>query len=115
MKLPTDFAGTIDWAKAPVSTRKGDPGVATAHTRQVGDIQLRVVTYTPGYVSDHWCPKGHIMFVLDGAAIIELKNGKKYSLEKGMSYYTGDDDGAPHRLITKSGASIFIVDSVAAD
>jgi len=112
MKLSNGVAEAIDWAKAPESARKGDPGVATARTRQFGDVQVRVVTYSAGYVSDHWCPKGHIMHVLDGAFTIELKNGKTFQLAKGMSFVTGDDDAAPHRLLTKSGATVFIVDEV---
>jgi hypothetical protein len=45
----------IDWAKDSAETLPGETGTATARTRRLGDIQLRLVDYSAGYLADHWC------------------------------------------------------------
>ena len=39
------------------------PGVATWRTRQFGDVRVRLVEYSPGYVANHWCQKGRFLFL----------------------------------------------------
>jgi hypothetical protein len=100
----------VDWPSVPISKQAGVSGVAEARVHQFGDAQIRLVSYGPDYVSDHWCHKGHIVFVVDGMLIIEHRDGQRYELAAGMSYHVGDDEGSPHRVISRHGASIFIVD-----
>src|SRR5262249_54300457 len=57
---------TTDWAALPVTEHRGTTGVATWRTKQHGPIRVRLVEYSPGYESDHWCQKGHILFCLSG-------------------------------------------------
>src|SRR5262249_5144652 len=108
--LPDDPVSLIDWKKVPATERKGEPGMSTHRAHKMGDVQMRIVTFSPGYVSDHWCSKGHIIMVLEGGGIIEHENGKQYQLAKGMTYAVGDGDHSPHRLSTQSGATFFMVD-----
>jgi hypothetical protein len=68
-----------------------------------------VVEYTPDYLADHWCEKGHILLCLEGELLTELKDGRVFTLTSGMSYQVSDN-GEPHRSKTKSGAKLFIVD-----
>ena len=42
--------GTTDWTAVEPTTHKGETGVATWRTRQFGDIRVRMVEYSPGYV-----------------------------------------------------------------
>lgn len=49
-----------EWRDVPPTEHPGEIGTAIWRTRQFGDIRVRVVEYTPGYVADHWCDKGHI-------------------------------------------------------
>ena len=53
--------GTTDWSAIEPTTHTGDAGVATWRTRQFGDIRVRMVEYSAGYLADHWCTKGHIL------------------------------------------------------
>ena len=46
--------GTTDWSSVEATTHMGDTGVATWRTRQFGDIRVRLVEYSPGYLADHW-------------------------------------------------------------
>lgn len=68
-----------------------------------------MVEYSAGYVADHWCSKGHILFCLDGELETELEDGRRFTLAAGMSYQVADG-AEPHRSSTVSGARLFIVD-----
>ena len=109
MRIDNIPFGTTDWASIEPTTHPGDVGVATARTRQFGDIRVRLVDYSPGYVADHWCSKGHIIFCVDGELVTDLKDGRSFKLAPGMSYQVADDDGE-HRSHTDKGARLFIVD-----
>lgn len=51
--------GTTDWSTIEQTEHKGDTGMAYWRTRQFGDIRVRMVQYSAGYLADHWCSKGH--------------------------------------------------------
>src|SRR5258708_38062209 len=101
--------GIIDWSKIEPTEHKGDSGSAFWSTQQCGDIRVRMVEYTPGYVADHWCEKGHILLCLDGRLETELVDGRKFVLTPGVSYQVADHAEA-HRSSTDTGAKLFIVD-----
>lgn len=101
--------GTTDWAKIERTEHKGDTGVAYWQTQNFGDIRVRMVEYSPGYLADHWCKKGHILFCLEGELNTELEDGRKFVLKSGMSYQVADN-AEPHRSSTSIGAKLFIVD-----
>jgi len=83
--------------------------VAYWRTRQFGSIRVRMVEYSPGYLADHWCSKGHILLCLEGELHTELRDGRKFVLSPGMSYQVSDN-AEPHRSFTRSGAKLFVVD-----
>ena len=58
MRMANIPFGTTDWSAVEPTTHKGETGVATWRTRQFGDIRVRMVEYSPGYLADHWCEKG---------------------------------------------------------
>ena len=101
--------GTTDWVTVPGERHDGDAGFATWHTRQFGAIRVRMVEYSPGYVSDHWCEKGHILLCLEGELHTTLADGRTFTLSPGMSYQVADG-AEPHRSRTAQGAKLFIVD-----
>ncbi len=105
--------GTTDWSTIPPTTHQGDVGQAIWRTQTFGPqdngIRVRMVDYSPGYVSDHWCQKGHILFCLDGELETRLPDGRVFVLKPGMSYQVADG-AEPHRSSTVTGARLFIVD-----
>ena len=101
--------GTTDWSSVETTTHMGDSGVATWRTRQFGDIRVRLVEYSPGYLADHWCQKGHILFCVDGELATDLADGRSFTLTPGMSYQVADG-GDAHQSRTAKGARLFIVD-----
>ena len=78
-------------------------------TQQFGNIRVRMVEYTPGYLADHWCVKGHILLCIAGELHTELADGRKFTLTPGTSYQVADD-AEPHRSSSEAGAMLFIVD-----
>ena len=101
--------GTTDWSRVEPTEHKGVTGVAWWRTREFGGIRVRMVEYTPGYLADHWCVKGHILFCVDGELHTELEDGRRFTLRPGMSYQVADN-AEPHRSHTEVGAKLFIVD-----
>jgi quercetin dioxygenase-like cupin family protein len=101
--------GTTDWSAVEKTEHAGAAGVAHWRTRQFGSIRVRMVEYSPGYLADHWCSKGHILLVLDGQLETELADGRRFTLKPGMSYQVADG-AEPHRSSTPNGAKLFIVD-----
>jgi hypothetical protein len=101
--------GTTDWSTVERTERKGATGVAFWRTRDFGGIRVRMVEYTPGYLADHWCVKGHILLCLEGELHTELEDGRKFVLKAGMTYQVADNAEA-HRSFTAVGAKLFVVD-----
>ena len=109
MKMADIPFGTTDWASVERTEHKGERGMAYWRTRQFGAIRVRMVEYTAGYLADHWCSKGHILFCTAGELRTELDDGRSFVLKPGMSYQVADN-AEPHRSHTATGAKLFIVD-----
>ena len=101
--------GTTDWSSIERTEHEGERGKAYWRTRDFGGIRVRMVEYTPGYLADHWCEKGHILLCLEGELHTELKDGRTVTLKPGTSYQVADGRDA-HRSSTETGATLFIVD-----
>ncbi len=100
---------TTDWKAMPTTEHPGESGVALWRTVEAGDLRVRMVDYSPGYVADHWCSRGHVLLVLEGELTTELQDGRVVTLTPGMSYQVAHDT-APHKSRTEVGAKLFIVD-----
>ena len=74
-------------------------------------MKYRIIDYSPGYLADHWCQKGHIVFVLEGELISELSDESSSVLCKGMSYVLSDHLSS-HRSRTDVGAILLIIDTI---
>ena len=110
MKLENVPNGAIDWSGVLAVVEAGETGTATVRTRNLGDIKLRLVTYSGGFRADHWCAKGHIVYVISGSLVIEYEDETRTVLSAGTSWHAPDDVGAAHRVQCESGATVFIVD-----
>jgi quercetin dioxygenase-like cupin family protein len=109
MKLEGIPFQTVDWSTVEPSTHPGERGVATWRTREIGNVRVRQVEYSAGYLADHWCERGHVLHVLSGELVTELRDGRSFVLRGGASYVVADGDGA-HRSRSARGAVLFIVD-----
>ena len=99
----------IDWAGIENIEHPGQTGSAFWRTLQLPGLRIRIVTYSPGYLADHWCRKGHIVHCLEGELITEQENSEKYVLKEGMTYVVSDNLSS-HRSIAKGEVKLLIVD-----
>ena len=101
--------GITDWATIEPVAYPGETGTALWRTCTFGGVRVRRVDYSPGYLADHWCRKGHILLCLEGQLDTELEDGRTFTLTAGMSYQVADNAEA-HRSSTSIGAQLFVVD-----
>ena len=109
MKLESIPFQSIDWSRIEPTSHPGESGVATSRGLEAGNVRIRKVEYSPGYVADHWCARGHVVLVLEGELVFELSGGRRATLGAGDSFVVDDDDGT-HRSSSPGGARLFIVD-----
>lgn len=109
MKIASFPFQTLDWTSITKEEHKGDTGIAYWQVTHVNDIRVRRVEYSAGYLADHWCSKGHIIFCVEGEMDTELQDGRIFTLKAGMCYFVGDNNEA-HRSSTAMGCVLFIVD-----
>lgn len=109
MKMSDIPFGTTDWSTVARTEHRGETGVAYWRTRNFGEIRVRLLEYSAGYLADHWCVKGHILFCIEGELHTELEDGRQFVLKPGMSYQVSDN-AEPHRSSTPVGAKLFVVD-----
>lgn len=100
---------STDWSAAPAVRHAGETGEAIWRTQQFGSIRVRRVDYSVGYLADHWCSKGHVLFVLEGELVTTLDDGRVVTTGAGCSYQVADNHEA-HRSSAPSGARLLIVD-----
>lgn len=108
LPLPTSFT-TCTWDEIPETEHLGETGAAYWKTQQYDGVRVRIVRYTPGYLADHWCKRGHILFVMKGELETEVQGQESVTLSAGMSYAVADD-ASSHRSRSATGATLFIVD-----
>jgi len=109
MKMSEIPFGTTDWSAVEQTVHAGETGHATWRTQHFNDIRVRMVEYSPNYLADHWCRKGHVLLVLEGELVTELEDGRVFTLKAGQSYQVADQ-AEPHRSRSINGAKLFIVD-----
>lgn len=109
MKMTGFNFATTDWTQVAASEHRGEAGVAWWRTLNFGEIRVRMVKYSPGYMADHWCAKGHVILCLEGELKTELADGRYFMLKAGESYQTADGEPG-HRSSTQTGVRLFIVD-----
>ena len=100
---------TTDWHAVPEVSYPGATGTAFWRTIEVGNVRVRMVRYSAGYLADHWCSRGHVLLVMEGELVTELQDGSQHRMGPGMSYHVASGE-VPHRSRSVNGAVLFVVD-----
>src|SRR6185436_19406287 len=80
MKIPSLPFTVIDWSAVAPTVHPGETGEAIWRTFTIGDLRVRLVEYTAGYLADHWCDLGHVLYVIEGKLDTELRDGRAFKL-----------------------------------
>lgn len=99
----------IDWNGMSKTISQGETGKSISQMIEYPGLRIRIVEYSAGYLANHWCQKGHIVFCIEGEVINEQENGDQFILKQGMSYIVTDDMSS-HRSRTENKVKLFIVD-----
>ena len=99
----------INWDEISKTLHEGETGISNWQTLQYQGLRVRIVTYSAGYLADHWCEKGHIVHCLEGSFINELSDGQKNILTQGMTYIVSDNLSS-HRSHSENGVKLLIID-----
>lgn len=99
----------IDWSQVPTTVVHGTTGTATMRIVQYGDLRIRMIEYSANYLADHWCELGHLVFVLEGELMNELKDGATTVMKAGSSYAVSDGLSS-HRSRTVGPVKLLVVD-----
>ena len=99
----------IDWDSLVKTESKGTTGTAVSASLLFDGLRVRIVTYSKGYLADHWCSKGHIVHCLEGEFTSEQTDGTTFLLKAGMTYIVSDDLST-HRSVTAEGVKLLIID-----
>jgi len=67
--------------------------------------------FSANYRANHWCSRGHIVFVLQGNLVTGLADDRRVETPAGTGFQVGDAESA-HRSSAVSGATVFIVDQM---
>jgi quercetin dioxygenase-like cupin family protein len=109
MQIQTFPFQTVDWMGIQAEEHEGITGKAFWKVFKMGGIRIRMVEYSPDYLANHWCNKGHIIYCIAGEMTTELEDGREFILSKGMTYHVGDNTN-PHRSRSQNGCTLFIFD-----
>ena len=109
VNFPPAAFRAIEWHEEPETDHPGSTGTSSWKTVEWGDARIRVVRYSEGFSSDHWCGKGHIVHVVEGAIDLALEDGRRYALRTGTTFAVGDGVDR-HTLSSHRGALVLIVD-----
>ena len=99
----------VDWSDVEKTLHPGTSGMAEWRTLQFPGLRIRLVTYSAGYLADHWCRKGHIVHCLSGEVVTEQETGEHYVLREGMTYVVSDNMSS-HRSRVEHEVRLLIID-----
>ena len=110
MQIIHEPYSVVDWDRVPITKHSGETGFTWFRTIETGNIRIRLSEYSPGFRSDHWCCRGHVIHLPDGEMSFEFKDGSGIRLIKGMSCCFSDSKAIAHKPFTGTGALVLIPD-----
>jgi hypothetical protein len=100
---------TVNWKEMPGEKINGETGYCISKVFSENGMNIRVVEYSRNYMADHWCLKGHFVYVIEGALDVEHSDNSCIRLLADSTYVIAAET-IPHRVKSDEGARVFIVD-----
>ncbi|MEJ0079589.1 MAG: DHCW motif cupin fold protein [Puia sp.] len=67
---------------------QGETGRSISRMIEYPGLRIRIVEYSAGYLANHWCQKGHIVYCIEGEVINEQENGDEFIFKTGNELYS---------------------------
>lgn len=99
----------IDWEKIPNQKLIGTTGYVLSKKIEIQNLNIRQLIFSRDYEADHWCEKGHIIYVISGELIIEFSDGSRTIIPRENSLILGDSISS-HKAKTEMETKILIID-----
>ncbi len=99
----------VDFNSVQGEEHPGDAGTSLWRMVNVPGVRFRIVDYSPRFLADHWCDKGHFVYVLEGSFTLELKDGRSFEIPQNTGFVISDD-AEPHKSRSENGAKLLIID-----
>ena len=109
MKIENNPFTLTDFTRIAPQTVAGETGSAIIRSFEQGAVRVRLAEYSAGYLADHWCLRGHIVYVIKGEIDILIEDGRVFHLTEAMSFQVADGIDA-HKARSENGATVFIAD-----
>ena len=99
--------GSLDWTSPATGVRE--------KAVDVGPLRYRIVEFTPEFVEDGWCERGHIGYMIEGELEIKFAD-HTIRLSKGDGLFIPGGEESKHRAKALSSvARILLVDEGSPD
>lgn len=99
----------INWESVPDETFSGVSGFVVSKAVTFENFRIRQLSFSENYEADHWCEKGHVIYVIDGELLIEYKDQPSVFVSKGSSLILGDNISW-HKAKTRITTLVLIID-----
>lgn len=100
----------IDWQNEEKTEVKGLTSNLFQKTKKYNDLRIRLIEKMPGYRADHFCKKGHVIYIIEGSMVVEFENGENVTVSGGQSILLSDDHEFGHSTYSEKGVKYFIID-----
>jgi hypothetical protein len=67
----------IRWSELSPTITTGDTGTVTERVAEVEGLRTRLVKFSANYRANHWCSRGHVVFVVEGTLVTDLADGRR--------------------------------------
>ena len=110
MQLPAMPFTITDWLMVERIVHLGETGRAAWRRLEAGELQLRMVKYSPDCFAGYCCDRGQVLPVLEGELVSVIKCGRAATVPAAMSNLASDFGDAAHRSSSEAGVKVFFVD-----
>lgn len=109
MEINISEDALINWNNIKSEMVNGTHGFVSSKMIEFANFKIRELVFSKQYEADHWCEKGHVIFVLDGELIIEYNDHTLLKIKKGQTLVLGDQISS-HKAKTELETKVWILD-----
>lgn len=95
----------MNWSLAAFDEIPWATGAHPLEQKKVGPGGLALLQFEPGFSDPNWCPRSHVLFVVQGTLHLEFEGD---TLELGPGQALWIEPGTPHRAAVRGGPAVVV-------